>query len=465
MKRTLCVLLALVIAIGLAACGQEESYESANSSETLVGTSTHETQNKPATVTSVVHPDFVLTNGFIIPVEQLTEAPDGYIEIDSAENFNKIRKNPSANYILMANIDLSEISWECIETFTGILDGNGYTVSIAMEGIFNILDCARIVNLKIDGDLKDCNYMLANRAKNYTVVENCGVEGSIEYCPGESEGYTTGGMAGLITKIEDSKIYSCYSAVDITSDSSSTAGGIVGEVEGNCTIDNCFNTGNIDSDRVMETSYDVSVGGIVGRLDNCDDIEVKNCCNYGALYSDIASGIWGAWDSRGGTTTIESCFNAGEIKASKISSGIVCVSGIRDAYINISNCYNRGNVLNAGICGGTGEYWSMEGWTEYEDFENVRITCCYNIDDVVSGISTAGKNLTYCYYLSDDTSDRATLDEALFADVKGLSESEMTDAGNYKGFDFEWIWQMGDDTYPYPTHKLTDTWIDGDAVG
>lgn len=65
---------------------------------------------------------------------RLDKVPDGYIGIYSAEDFDKIRDNPRANYILMRDIDLSGINFAPIEStdageiFSGIFNGNGYTV-------------------------------------------------------------------------------------------------------------------------------------------------------------------------------------------------------------------------------------------------------------------------------------------------------------------------------------------------
>lgn len=44
--------------------------------------------------TNVVCPSFALSDGFIVPVEQQTAAPDGYIPITSPEEFDKVVLNP-----------------------------------------------------------------------------------------------------------------------------------------------------------------------------------------------------------------------------------------------------------------------------------------------------------------------------------------------------------------------------------
>lgn len=68
-----------------------------------------------------------------------TEVPEGYTAVSTVEDLYAIRANPSGKYILMNDIDLSETAkggdwdggngWTPIPSFSGILDGNGYTVS------------------------------------------------------------------------------------------------------------------------------------------------------------------------------------------------------------------------------------------------------------------------------------------------------------------------------------------------
>ena len=105
MKRTLAILLALVLGIGALGIG-------AISAPPL-----------PVDSSSPFE--------FIIPVVQQTTVPQGYIGIYTAEDLSNIRNNLGGNFILMNDIDLSEINdgeWLPIETFNGILDGQGHVI-------------------------------------------------------------------------------------------------------------------------------------------------------------------------------------------------------------------------------------------------------------------------------------------------------------------------------------------------
>jgi len=55
---------------------------------------------------------------------------DRTVEISNAEELQQVRENPSGNYVLVDDIDLSHIdNFEPIGDFTGTFDGNGHTIS------------------------------------------------------------------------------------------------------------------------------------------------------------------------------------------------------------------------------------------------------------------------------------------------------------------------------------------------
>lgn len=66
---------------------------------------------------------------------------EGYIAVSSKQELNAIREDPAARYYLTADIEFKEADfksggefynagrgWEIIETFTGVLDGNGHAI-------------------------------------------------------------------------------------------------------------------------------------------------------------------------------------------------------------------------------------------------------------------------------------------------------------------------------------------------
>lgn len=469
MKKPLIYLLTLTMVLSLTACGgksQTGTTASKPSTAATNGSASEVSENAHDDILSVVHPDFELSDGFIEPVIRQESAPDGYIELRTVQEFSKISLNPSARYILMADMDLSAADWSRIEEFSGVLDGNGYTVSDAGSELFRTIDGGVVKNLKVTGELTDQSALIAEYARNAT-VKNCVADGSITSY--NRDGNVIGGLLG---KVQETYVYSCYSSVDITV-CNAYVGGIAGSADRNCMFLNCCNVGDIDNTKTNSNSMEYTAGGIVGEIDlggsNAYQVSVEYCCNYGSVYGYIASGIVGSWESTDddSVTTIDKCFNAGEITAETISSGIVCAGWVHDAWLNISNCYNSGDVYSAGICGGSGGKYGAGQWTKCEDYDDhIAIWNCYDVGMVyaAASISYACKNLQYCYYLDEDGNGSATADGALFADVKGMSAGDMSQAENYKGFDFDTVWQIGSGDYPYPVFKET-TYLPDDGIG
>ena len=61
--------------------------------------------------------------------EQLTEVPDGWIGIYTAEDL-AAAKGESGNYILMSDVDMSQFGkWDPWKHLGGTFDGNGHTIS------------------------------------------------------------------------------------------------------------------------------------------------------------------------------------------------------------------------------------------------------------------------------------------------------------------------------------------------
>lgn len=70
------------------------------------------------------------TSDFLLDVEQVKEVPAEYTGIYNENDLKAIEKNPSGKYILMNDITLNgAFTPLCSGGFTGVLEGNGYTIS------------------------------------------------------------------------------------------------------------------------------------------------------------------------------------------------------------------------------------------------------------------------------------------------------------------------------------------------
>jgi len=224
--------------------------------------------------------------------------PEGYTAIYTIDDLYSIRANPSGNYILMNDIDLSATApggeWDCgtgwsvIDIFSGTLDGQGYKIknmhlygNIQNAGFIDS-NTGIIKNLYFDDVVVD----ISDNARYGTIcsfvgkgiISCCGVSGSIKITSGN--GYTpyVGGIAGYIRR--GTTISSSYNSADISG--GYFTGGICGCMyyESNAyngdVIKDCYNTGSLSN-----ATYR---GGILGYRYYYETVE--RCCNFnnGAIF-------------------------------------------------------------------------------------------------------------------------------------------------------------------------------------
>lgn len=395
-------------------------------------------------VISVVHPDFRLSGNFIEPVERQKRVPEGYIGIYTADEFCRIALNPAANYVLMADIDLGGREYKAISGYCGIFDGNGYTVSNAPVNLFASVKGGVVMNLGVRADYKNVTAGLVDVVRDGATIFNCWFDGSIV-----NDDYLVAG--GIVRRLWESSVVSCLNLADISLHAADNlyapdgvrCGGIVADMDDNAIVCNCINRGALSAGEAAEQLR--IAGGIAAQIDIATGdgsySRLLNCCNYGTISGGYAAGIMGSvYIARDYVTLYTACcFNEGEIKAADYGAGILNVRIIEKGSVVVQDCYNTGKAAHSGIVGGPVEQRSWDLLSA--DLMNVRIERCFNYAASAAGISGLCKNLSNCYYLNSSRS--ATLDGALFADVKSLSERDMSKKKNFAGFDFSEVWQMG----------------------
>jgi len=477
MKRILALLLTLAMVFSLAACGLlggkgglSDAVAGKGEQDDIGDIGDRDDQKEPedkkpsggkSSVVSVVHPDFGLKDGFIEKVDQLKDAPDGFIPISTPEEFCKIDRNPAASYILMNDIDLSGVEYESISEFTGVLNGNGYTVSNAPTVLFLSIDGGHVENLGVYSHLEESMAGFVINLRGRGRLYNCWFDGSITN--------TTLLIAGGIGKFtRESSIVSCYNNADITLvlpdelesagifNSEAFCGGLFSEIYQNVVVCNSFNSGDVR----IETDCDIPmyVGGIAGKVSIYDSdgatVRLEKCFNSGLVDGALAAGIVGDAEIMEMYVTLQilECFNVGSFGPyCDESAGITNVTKLDDGSVVIYDCYNANDGVTYGIVGGK-MHENSNGWPS-EDMMNVAIWNCFNYGPAQAGITEKCINLETCYYLDD--AEEASADGALFATVKKLSAGEMGKKGSFEGFDFDTIWQMGDD-YPVFAQKTYD---------
>ncbi len=195
---------------------------------------------------------------------------DPYI-LTNASELAFMEDLPDAYYKLAADINLTD-SWDYIEAkFTGVLDGDGYTIRMSPNpgkyyaGLLFYWNSGTIKNLSLEGNLSyssdlnidiDCSLLTQ---VNEGTIENCSARGSLSGHKQRQRGTWTSPLMGSFAQTNYGTIRNCYSTVDISytfdatgegeaspSDYVWNCGGIAGKNEkGRGKIENCYFAGSL----------------------------------------------------------------------------------------------------------------------------------------------------------------------------------------------------------------------------
>lgn len=194
------------------------------------------------------------------------------------------------------------------------------------------------------------------------------------------------------------------------------------------------------------------VGGLIGTDYNSKFLHIANYANVNTTYNynGKASGIVNeAYGSE-----ISECYNYGNIIATNsVVGGIVGILKVANDTSNIGtvkNTYNFGNIettLTGGGIVGSGESSIVEN--SYNIFSK---EVSNNIGNIVG--TSYGMVIKNSYYLNsfgisiaDDQENTTT-----FVNVMGKSDEQLKDQDTYLNFDFDSIWSIDNQTYPYFTN-------------
>lgn len=203
--------------------------------------------------------------------------------IGTAEKFAEMQ--PDGTYRLTADITVTK---PYANEFTGTFDGNGHTVTLALENeagecqaLFSkIAASGKVQNLGIAGTVTGKKYVGGIAGKNAGSIENCKNTAAIKGA--SADGRWIGGIAGETSN--GSKILNCYNIGTISSDRSGKGvclGGIAGNAP-SAKISNCYNAGQIVTKST--TNYGAIAGYGYG-------VTVSDC--YFIAVDDL-KGVYGA---------------------------------------------------------------------------------------------------------------------------------------------------------------------------
>ncbi|MBV7504813.1 InlB B-repeat-containing protein [Bacillus sp. sid0103] len=337
-----------------------------------------------------------------------TTVPNGYIGIYTASELDSIRNNFSANYILMNDIDVSEIeNWTPIGSegtpFTGKFDGNGYginklSVQISSDqpiyaGFIGYAKNATIqhltmnnatVNVQNSSLVSNTSFAYAGAILGYgynvNLVDNV-VSGNIS-ANSKFTAYA-GGHAGYLDASYNGSSSVSNSRNTATVRAKTAVGGIIGRAY-RATLSNVTNEANlIDS----ESDY---LGGVVGYI--YGNTLIRDALNTGKISPKSTGGGIAGYASTG---SIENSKNQGEI-AGKSNSTIGGILGSGNNLV-ISKTENNGLVVSSesysdggGIVGSLGS-----NSTILSSFNTADVTMRYAAGGIASRVSSSIISQTY----------------------------------------------------------------------
>jgi hypothetical protein len=257
-----------------------------------------------------------------------------FILISDASGLNNIRDNLSGKYRLDEDIDLSVLyssGWTPIgselEPFTGVLDGNGYTIEglyvtgVDSAGLFGYIgEGAEVKNLTIEissNNVIGTKYagalagIVEGAEDNEVIISEVTIAGTGEV-QANTPDYKSIYAGGLVGVLSYADLSDCVNGADVSSDLQGYevySGGIAGyAVESN--ISGSYNTGNVDA--VSDDIWRAYSGGIAGAI---TDSYITGSYNKGEISGGGGSTYAGGIAAHVFYSEINNSYNTGIVDA------------------------------------------------------------------------------------------------------------------------------------------------------
>lgn len=308
--------------------------------------------NQVASNASQTLPTSEQATGFIKNVSKVSEAQAvsmGYDEnhiIRTAADFvTKISANLSGNFILVNDIDMSQLGTftnsVIMGAFTGKLNGNGciinkLSINTNASGVFSaglfrtISGSAEIKNL----GMKDLSLLASgSTVTGGMVAESIGGTITNSFATGNVLG---GSSVGVLVGRSSGGVYKdVYSKGSVTSDEGGRIGGLIGAIT-NDSISNSYSEANVQGQAW-------SAGGLLGQV---TDSIINNVNASGTVNGE--NGVGGLIGTAT-NTTINNAYASGSVQAPNTAGGLI---GQTDSADIISNSYATGSVSGTTYIGG-----------------------------------------------------------------------------------------------------------------
>lgn len=301
------------------------------------------------------------------------------------------------------------LSYSANNYYGGTFDGNGKTITLAIEGtgylgLFGYTKDAVIKGVTVVGSVSGTGQYIAG----LVAYADSGTT-KIVSCTNNAAVSGTSNIGGIISSCGYSavvEITDCHNTGDINGTGS--VGGIAGNINSNV-IRNCSNSGTI-------TSTGSYTGGIAGKADVSDS--TNDGTVNGAAYT---GGIAGLYNKSNGT--LSGCINRGDVSGTNNVGGVAGNSFAAKA----SDCYNYGDITAkagtakqgiGGIIGSNGNY-ALEMENCYNMGKITRSNDTINIGALV-GYGSKLITINDSYYISGCLAgaEDAVLENAGLGNVK-----------------------------------------------
>ena len=317
-------------------------------------------------------------------------------KISTKEQLDHIREHLDASFVLTDDVvftpdDFAEggafynsgAGWEPIGNweipFTGTFNGNGHAIegmNVSMSettqldacaGLFGKIEKATIQNVRltnniVKGDTQSGRLYVGSMAGYAadSLIQACSSDGTVEAVAlAEMSNVYAGGLLG---GAEDITVQDSWNTGDVSavaqSDYSSRAGGLVGSVFSQGSMNRCFSTGNVFSGDVA--------GGLIGS--SCSKTVLQDCFQTGHIIGgDWVGGITGEMDS---SSSMARCYQAGLVESIHPYSHSGGLAGAWEE-CQASNCYywNQPGLEGVGYGGKAGTGCTAEELQDPSTFQ------------------------------------------------------------------------------------------------
>ena len=215
---------------------------------------------------------------------------NSYISLNNDNFYQQLNENPSGSFQLTQDIILND--WTPIN-FSGVLDGNGYTISTNKQLFININN-SKIFDLAIEtidtivynakDNFANTNFGILAQSAYNSDFSSISINGSVSVSAKSS--IAVGSLFGFA---QSSVISNCYSNTNLKVIQSSSealqtvVGGLVGQSVA-CKIYNCYTVPLIDEiinvnvlNNLNQPKTDLIIGGFIGFVEKSSVGLVSNC--------------------------------------------------------------------------------------------------------------------------------------------------------------------------------------------